>query len=276
MNKPEASAALAAVAPTSMPDVQGSFDARALPIQRVGIRGLRYPVRWQGRTGVLHGVGDWAFSVALPAEQKGTHMSRFHELLQQHEDSGQVLEPASLRVFFTAMLGRLQADSGRIEMAMPFFMRKQAPVTGAASLLDYRLAVVVTGDRESVDVALTVHVPVTSLCPCSKGISDYGAHNQRSVVAVTAHGAGTSLQPESLVELVEAQASSQLYGLLKRADEKYVTEYAYDNPKFVEDLVRDVALAVRALPGITGFAVEAENFESIHNHSAFARLEGQL
>lgn len=252
----------------AMPDVQGSHDTRNLPIQRVGIRDLRYPMQFAGRDGVHPTVAQMAFSVALPGDQKGTHMSRFHALLEARTEP---LSLAGLPAWFSDMLARLEADSGRIELRMPFFMRKTAPVSGVQSLMDYELTLVVDGAADAPRVTLAVHVPVTSLCPCSKSISAYGAHNQRSMIVVEVQGAMLP-QPEAVVETIEAQASSQLYGLLKRADEKFVTERAYENPRFVEDLVREVALAIGALTGVEHYAVEAENFESIHNHSAFARL----
>ncbi len=269
MNKPESAASLFG----TMPDVQGDTDRRQMPIQQVGIRGLSYPLRWQGRDQIHHGVARWSLSVALPADRKGTHMSRFHALLQEQEEAGHVFNGRSLSHFFVSMLERLDARAGRIELSMPFFMRKQAPVSGSVSLIDYQMHQVVSGDGKDPEIETRVEVPVTSLCPCSKEIAAYGAHNQRSLVMVGVRGKVGATDPEDLVELVEAQASSQLYGMLKRTDEKFVTEQAYDNPKFVEDLVRDVALALRQLPDVAGFSVEAENFESIHNHSAFARID---
>ncbi|MCP5266068.1 MAG: GTP cyclohydrolase I FolE2 [Burkholderiaceae bacterium] len=256
--------------PNVMPDVQGSRDERELPIHRVGIRGVRYPVAWRGQDGgVQHSVAQFAFSVALPAEQKGTHMSRFHELL---ESGLGPLDAATLAQLHDRMLERLDANEGTIELSFPFFVSKSAPVSGVSALMDYEVSLRADGPRGAARVALKVLVPVTSLCPCSKSIADYGAHNQRSHVTVTIEGE-PMVDAAELVALIEAQASSELYGLLKRVDEKYVTERAYDNPKFVEDLVRDVAASVARLPGVRHYVVEAENFESIHNHSAYARIE---
>jgi GTP cyclohydrolase I len=170
------------------------------------------------------------------------------------------------------MVEKLEAKEGRIEMSFPYFVEKAAPVSGVKSLMDYEvtfIAQVLKGER---CFAMKVLVPATSLCPCSKKISDYGAHNQRSHVTVTAH-TKSFVWIEEIIDLVEKQVSSELYGLLKRPDEKYVTERAYDNPKFVEDMVRDVAAVLNRDERITRYVVESENFESIHNHSAYALIE---
>ena len=257
---------------TGIPDVQGSRDRRQMPIQRVGVRDVRFPTRWRGADGEQPSVAVASLYVALPAEQKGTHMSRFLELL---DTDGGLLDCPAVRDLHRRMLERLEATDGSIELRMPYFVRKAAPVSGVRSLMDYEIRVSVEGGREHARLRLTVLVPVTSLCPCSKTISDYGAHNQRSHVTVTVSGEVLP-DPAALIALVESEASCDLYGVLKRVDEKFVTERAYDNPKFVEDLVRDVAARVRAIPGVADYAVEAENFESIHNHSAYARLEGSV
>ena len=265
-----------------MPDVQGSHDHRELPIDQVGVRGVRYPVLLRLEDGGSQpSVGEFSLSVGLPAEQKGTHMSRFIELLESLNQRGVALSVASMRSTLGDMLARLAAVSGRVEVAIPFFMMKAAPVSGVESLMDYRCTWI--AEREAggqpghpkETLSCEVRVPVKSLCPCSKEISEYGAHNQRSEVTVkVVLNDSADFSVESLVRVIESQASCELWGLLKRPDEKYVTERAYDNPKFVEDLVRDVAAAVRAMPGVMGFEVEAENFESIHNHSAWARIVG--
>ncbi|MEY4863216.1 MAG: hypothetical protein RLZ51_1311 [Pseudomonadota bacterium] len=255
---------------TAMPDVQGSIDHRQMPIQRVGVRGLRYPMIWQAgpRAGEMPTVASWGMFVALPADQKGTHMSRFIALLEERARS---LSMASMLPLHAHMLELLQAESGRIELSFPLFLRKTAPVSGVQSTLDYDLSVTIDGTALAPELRVQILVPVTSLCPCSKTISEYGAHNQRSHVTVQAVLApGADLDVQDLIERIEQQASCELYGLLKRVDEKHVTERAYDNPKFVEDLVRDVAATVRATAGIRSFVVEGENFESIHNHSAYA------
>ena len=256
----------------ALPDVQGSVDERALVIDRVGIRGVRHPIRWRTADEALASVGLWTLDVQLPAHQKGTHMSRFVALLEEQAAAPGPLDLPSFRALLLRMVHRLEATEGRIEVSFPHFIRKVAPVSGVSSLMDYQLTI--SGRVEpagTVQIALTVVVPVTSLCPCSKGISDYGAHNQRSHVTVHAV-VHNDLSIDDLIRSIEAQASCELWGLLKRSDEKFVTERAYDNPKFVEDLVRDVAQALKAQPEIEQFWVEAENFESIHNHSAWARI----
>jgi GTP cyclohydrolase I len=254
-----------------MPDVQGSADTRRLAIDKVGIKAIRHPVRIAERGGnVQHTVATFNMYVGLPQHFKGAHMSRFVEILNAHERE---ISVESFGTMLAEMIDRLEAESGTIEMAFPFFVNKSAPVSGVQSLMDYE--VVLTGEIEGgrQSLAIKVVVPVTSLCPCSKRIADYGAHNQRSHVTITARTRGF-VWIEDLIDLAEEQASAQLYGLLKRPDEKYVTERAYDNPKFVEDLVRDVAAALNADPRIEHYIVESENFESIHNHSAYALIEG--
>ncbi|MCB1906741.1 MAG: GTP cyclohydrolase I FolE2 [Rhodocyclaceae bacterium] len=255
----------------TMPDVQGLADGRALAIDKVGIKSIRHPVKVADRAGgAQHTVAVFNMYVGLPHDFKGTHMSRFVEILntRDREISVELFEP-----MLRDMTERLEAETGHIEMSFPYFMNKAAPVTGVESLLDYEVTFIgeIQQDGEY-QFTLKVLVPATSLCPCSKKISDYGAHNQRSHVTVTARLDG-HLWIEELVEMVEAQASSQLYGLLKRPDEKFVTEHAYDNPKFVEDLVRDVAGVLNRESRILAYTVEAENFESIHNHSAYALIE---
>ena len=255
-----------------LPDVQASADARELAIQQVGIRGVRHPLRWRAESGEpIASVGTWNLYVALPAHQKGTHMSRFIALLDEHE--ADALDAAALRAMCGQMLERLEAAEGRLELTFALFVRKTAPVSGVKSLMDYQVSWVAERRAGATRLAMTVQVPVTSLCPCSRDISDYGAHNQRSHVTVTVES-DAGLSPEPFIRLVEAEASCEVWGLLKRVDEKYVTERAYDNPKFVEDLVRDVAGRVKADARVTRFSVEAENFESIHNHSAYARIDG--
>jgi GTP cyclohydrolase FolE2 len=207
-------------------------------------------------------------TVALPASSKGTHMSRFIEILEAHRAP---LDPARLREMVVAMLERLDARAGTVEMSFPYFVRKAAPVSAVESLLDYEVTWRATVGADGRYAFRTrVLVPATSLCPCSKEISAYGAHNQRSHITIDAETDGMAI--EELIAVAESSASCEVYGLLKRPDEKFVTEMAYDNPKFVEDLVRDVAVALDLDPRVGPYTVEAENFESIHNHSAFARL----
>lgn len=256
-----------------MPDVQSSKDLRQIAIQRVGIRGVRHPLLVATNSGVQPSVGNWTLTVALPADQKGTHMSRFVALLDAQRTQG--LSVFGFAALTRNMLDLLQADTGEITVEFPYFVNKQAPVSQVSSLMDYEVKWHARASEHAVHTEITVVVPVTSLCPCSKSISDYGAHNQRSHVTVRV---GLH-QPadfciDHLIRTIEQEGSCELWSLLKRTDEKYVTERAYDNPKFVEDLVRDVAARVASLPGVTDYTVEAENFESIHNHSAYAVVEG--
>ena len=254
-----------------LPDVQASEDLRQLAIQRVGVRGLRYPLRFLDRDGqIQHTVATLEMTVFLPPEVKGTHMSRFVEVLEADRAA---LDLEGLRGMICETLIHLGATAGRMEMCFPFFMRKRAPVSGVESLLDMDATVTVEkAFGRDAELSIKVVVPVTSLCPCSKKISDYGAHNQRSHVTVTTI-TNDHLWIEELVQMIEEQASCELYGLLKRPDEKYVTERAYDNPKFVEDMVRDVAGVMNREARIDAYVVESENFESIHNHSAYALIE---
>jgi GTP cyclohydrolase I len=254
-----------------MPDVQSTPDTRQIPIQRVGVKAVRHPltVRTQ-EGGVQPTVGTWNLDVHLPADQKGTHMSRFVALLEENKTP---LEPSIFRTMLAAMLEKLEAEAGRIEVTFPYFVNNTAPVSGVQSLLDYQ--VTLTGDTRNgaTRLSLKVLVPVTSLCPCSKKISQYGAHNQRSHVTIDAELAG-DIAVEELIRIAEEEASCELWGLLKRPDEKFVTERAYENPKFVEDLVRDVAQRLNDDERVIAYTLEAENFESIHNHSAYAVIEG--
>ena len=252
----------------ALPDIQSRRDDRELVIDAVGIKGVRYPVTVEDGGDCVPTVASFAMQVELPAQDKGTHMSRFIELLEARHER---LDAGGFRELVTAMAARLHARRGTVEMRFPWFYRKAAPVSGVASLLDcqvtWRGHVGAGGYRLEVGVV----VPATSLCPCSKEISEYGAHNQRSHIAIEAEVIG-ELPIAELIAVAERSASCEVYGLLKRVDEKHVTERAYDNPKFVEDLVRDVAAALRLDRRLLGFTVEAENFESIHNHSAVARL----
>ncbi|MEX3785811.1 GTP cyclohydrolase FolE2 [Paraburkholderia sp. BR14374] len=253
-----------------MPDVQSTPDMRQIPIQRVGVKGVRHPltVRTQADE-VQPTVGTWNLDVHLPAEQKGTHMSRFVALLEENKAP---LEPATFRTMLAAMLDKLEAEAGRIEVSFPYFVNKTAPVSGVQSLLDYEVTLTGETRHGATRLFLKVLVPVTSLCPCSKKISQYGAHNQRSHVTIDAELIG-DVAIEELIRIAEEEASCELWGLLKRPDEKFVTERAYENPKFVEDLVRDVAKRLNADERIVAYVLEAENFESIHNHSAYAVIE---
>jgi len=255
----------------AIPDVQGSADSRRLPIDKVGIKSIRHPVRVLDKSGgVQHTIAVFNMYVGLPHNFKGTHMSRFVEILNTgaREFSVENFE-ATLR----EMVERLEAETGTVEMTFPYFINKQAPISGVRSLMDYE--VTFTGEilpGNGYRQTIKVLVPVTSLCPCSKKISERGAHNQRSHVTLSVN-ANDFVWIEELVDMVEEQASCELFGLLKRPDEKYVTELAYDNPKFVEDLVRDIANVMNGDGRIDAYVVEAENFESIHNHSAYALIE---
>ena len=256
-----------------IPDTQSERDERRLAIQRVGVRELRYSIRLDLGAGLsdVSTAATWSLDVALPADRKGTHMSRFIAWLDGLQ---RPLGAASLREEMAAMLEKLHATEGRIEARFPFFIRKHAPVSGVSSLLDYQGAWIVETRDGVTRVWAEVQVPVKSLCPCSKEISDYGAHNQRSLVTIRAELLGDIGWAE-LVRFAEESASSEIWGLLKRPDEKWITERAYENPKFVEDLVRDVALRLNNEPRIGRYRATVENFESIHNHSAFAVIERQ-
>jgi GTP cyclohydrolase IB len=252
-----------------IPDTQSERDERHLAIQRVGVKDVRYPLRVVVAGQAQQTAALWDLDVALPAEKKGTHMSRFVAWLDALDEP---LDAAVLRAKLAAMLDKLGATEGRVEARFSFFVRKRAPVSGVSSLMDYQGRLIAETRAGATSVWTEVAVPVKSLCPCSKEISDYGAHNQRSTVTIRAE----TLAPvawHELVRFAEDNASSELWPLLKRADEKWVTEHAYENPKFVEDLVRDVALALNADARVGRYVVEVENHESIHNHSAYARIE---
>lgn len=255
-----------------IPDTQSARDERHLAIQRVGVKDVRYPLQLQVAGAVQASSALWSLDVALPAEQKGTHMSRFVAWLEALAADPQPLEAHTLRQRHAEMLERLHAREGRIEAAFSFFLRKRAPVSGLASLLDYQGRWIAETRAGVTTLWAEVAVPVKSLCPCSKEISDYGAHNQRSLVTIRTELL-QAVPWHELVRFAEDAASCEIWPMLKRADEKWVTERAYENPKFVEDLVRDVALALNRDARLGRYTVEVENFESIHNHSAWARIE---
>jgi len=252
-----------------IPDTQSARDDRHIAIQRVGVRDVRYPVQVRVGSATQTSAATWTLDVALPAHQKGTHMSR---LLAWLDALDEPLDLATLRERHAQMLARLEATEGCIETAFTFFLRKRAPVSGIASLLDYQGRLGCQTRDGTTQAWMEVGVPVKSLCPCSKEISDYGAHNQRSMVTLRVEPRAV-LEWQELVRFAEDSASSEIWPLLKRSDEKWITERAYENPKFVEDLVRDVALRLDADPRVGAYRVDVENFESIHNHSAFARIE---
>jgi GTP cyclohydrolase IB len=269
MTPPPANAKIVRPVVADIEDVQGRADTRRLPINRVGIKDIRHPVRVKDRTaGEQHTIAQFNMYVALPHNFKGTHMSRFVEILHGERE----ISVESFRGMLEKMTERLEADTGHIEMSFPFFVMKKAPVSGVESLMDYHASLIGEHRNGRTEMWIRVVVPVTSLCPCSKKISAYGAHNQRSHVTISAK-VRSHLWIEELIDIAESEASSELYGILKRPDEKYVTEHAYDNPKFVEDMVRDVAARLNADDRIAAYSVESENFESIHNHSAYAQIE---
>jgi GTP cyclohydrolase I len=250
-------------------DVQNRADTRRIPINRVGVKDVYHPVRVKDRSsGEQHTIANFNMYVNLPHDFKGTHMSRFIEILHHERE----ISVDSFRALLEEMTRRLDADAGHIEMSFPYFVMKKAPVSGVESLMDYRASLI--GERRAgcTDIWIKVVVAVTSLCPCSKKISDYGAHNQRSHITLTVR-IREHIWIEELIDLAEKEASCELYGILKRPDEKYVTEHAYDNPKFVEDMVRDIALRLNEDERVLAYVVESENFESIHNHSAYALIE---
>jgi GTP cyclohydrolase I len=251
-------------------DVQGLEDTRRIPIDKVGIKDIRHPVRVRDRSGgEQYTIATFNMFVNLPHHFKGTHMSRFVEILNNHERE---ISVKSFKDMLHEMNRILDAESGHIEMSFPYFVMKEAPVSKVKSLMDYDVTFIGETSNGDTSVAIKVVVPVTSLCPCSKKISDYGAHNQRSHVTVTAR-TKKFVWIEDLIDMIEQEATCELYGLLKRPDEKYVTEHAYDNPKFVEDMVRDIAVRLNADDRIISYTVESENFESIHNHSAYALVQ---
>ncbi len=257
-------------------DVQGRADTRHIAIDRVGIRGIRHPIRVRAADGgVQHTVATFSMTVKLREDVKGTHMSRFVELLEAERAAEIALDTTELAALLKRMVIKLNVEEGQIALTFPYFIEKTAPVSHVKSLLDYE--VTLAGEiRDGVTrITTKVLAPVTSLCPCSKEISAYGAHNQRSHLTITVESdaAAAAITADEIIRIAESEASSELYGILKRVDEKFVTERAYDNPKFVEDLVRDVAAALNREPRVSAYSIEAENFESIHNHSAYAVIE---
>lgn len=250
-------------------DVQNIADKRHIAIDKVGIKDIQHPIKVSDRSsGEQHTIANFNMYVNLPHQFKGTHMSRFVEILNQNERE---ITVKSFREMLPQMTERLQAESGYVEMAFPYFVNKTAPISKVESLMDYQVTFIGEITGENPDVMVRVVVPVTSLCPCSKNISDYGAHNQRSHVTVTVR-AESFIWIEDLIDIVEEEASCEIFALLKRPDEKVVTERAYDNPKFVEDIVRDIAARLNDEKRINAYTVESENFESIHNHSAYALI----
>jgi GTP cyclohydrolase I len=251
-------------------DMQSRPDYRELSIDKVGVRGLRFPIQVRDKTRkVQDTVATIGMFVDLPKEFKGTHMSRFVEVLNAH---GNIIHVENITAILRALQKRLNATTSHLEIEFPYFMSKRSPVSGKDSLMDYWARFDAGAEGAKTNFVLTVKVNVTTLCPCSKAIAKYGAHNQRGEVTVALRFKKI-VWIEDVIEIVESSASSELYALLKREDEKAVTERAYENPVFVEDLVRNVALRLNAHPLVTWYRVEAENFESIHNHNAYACIE---
>jgi len=256
--------------PTALKDTQSEPDHRRISIDRVGVKELRFPIEIRDKAHRTQAtVATVMLTVDLPHQFKGTHMSRFVEVLNEH---GRVLHVDNVRPILDRLLHRFDAEKAHAEFDFPFFIEKAAPATGAKGLMDYGVRFSASVEQAAHDFVLTVRVPVTTLCPCSKAISARGAHNQRGRVTFSVRSE-RPIWIEDLIGLVERCASSELYALLKRPDEKAVTERAYDNPVFVEDLVRNIAAHANNDPNITAYRVEAENFESIHNHNAYALVE---
>ena len=260
-----------------MKDVQNSEDTRGIAIDRVGVCDVRYPICVLDQNNERqHTVATIDLSVNLSHEFKGTHMSRFIEILNRRHGE---ITMKNIPEMLAELKIRLDAKRSHIEITFPYFLNKAAPVTGKQAQIDYTCSFIAESGPSDTDFILKVEVPVTSLCPCSKEISGYGAHNQRGYVTIEVRtkkndsGEWDFVWIEELIELVEKSASSELYSLLKREDEKHVTERAYENPVFVEDLVRNVVTHLNAHPHVTWYKVEAENFESIHNHNAYACIE---
>jgi GTP cyclohydrolase I len=250
-------------------DIQNHRDFRNIDIDQVGVKGIRYPITVRDKNmGEQQTVAEINMYVSLPRYYKGTHMSRFVEILNEHS---QRISLQNFAEILGEMKTRLDAKSAHMEISFPYFINKAAPVTGSEGLMEYKCTF--KGSlNNGTDLITTVHVPISTLCPCSKEISDHGAHNQRGEVRLQVRFK-KFIWIEDLIRLVEESASSDVYSVLKREDEKYVTERAYDHPMFVEDIVRDIAQKLNADPNIVWFAVESENFESIHNHNAYAYVE---
>ena len=251
-------------------DTQNKVDVRSIPINRVGIKDIKYPFQISDKNGEIQTtVGTFTMSVGLPHDVKGTHMSRFVKILEDQKDFISIENFDQLVKNTTKILS---SESAYISVDFTYFKKKSAPVSRVESLLDYSVNFTCEVKNNIVNKNLKVIVPVTSLCPCSKNISDYGAHNQRSHISAHIRIEKT-VWIDDVIEILENQASCQIYGLLKRPDEKYVTEQAYDNPKFTEDIIRDLAVTLNKDDRITAYKIESENFESIHNHSAYAYIE---
>jgi GTP cyclohydrolase IB len=251
-------------------DKQSERDHREIPIDKVGVRGVRMPVQIRDKAHALQNtIATIGMTVDLPKEFKGTHMSRFIEVLHAH---GRIIHVDNIADILYAMQQKLKAATAHLEMEFPFFLVKKAPVSGMEGVMDYTVRFDAAACGNEIDFVLTVKAAVTTLCPCSKAISRHGAHNQRGLVTVQLRFR-RPIWIEEVIAMVEESASCELYSLLKRQDEKAVTERAYENPVFVEDLARNVVVRLKVHPEVTWYKVEAENFESIHNHNAYACIE---
>lgn len=257
-----------------MKDVQNMPDGRKIYIDKVGIKNLKLPIVLMDKAhGTQNTIADVNFYVDLPHNFKGTHMSRFIEILNEHRES---LNISRLDQILQTTRKRLNALKAHLELTFPYFIEKEAPVSKAPGLIDYSCTIsAASNGNEKNDIVLIVRVPITTLCPCSKEISRHGAHNQRSIVTLSVRTNAT-IWLEELIKTVESQASCEVYSLLKRQDEKYVTEKAYENPRFVEDIVRSVTEIISKDSRVDWFSVESENLESIHNHDAYAYIERNL
>ncbi len=252
-----------------MRDVQKSHDTRKIAINKVGVKDISYPIVVMDKYRSLqHTVARVNMFVDLPHHFKGTHMSRFIEILNRYREK---IALDNMEIILKGMKEKLEADNAHLEIEFPYFIEKKAPVSGAESLMEYTCEFIASLSTEF-DFILGIKIPVTSLCPCSKELSRYGAHNQRSIITLKVRYL-EFVWIEDLVELIEECGSSPVYSLLKREDEKFVTEQAYENPRFVEDIVREATLKLSGMDNITWFSVEVENFESIHKHSAYAAIE---
>ncbi len=253
-----------------MEDIQNHRDDRNIDIDQVGVKGIRYPITVRDKDmGEQQTVAEINMYVNLPKTYKGTHMSRFVEILNEYNRRISIQNFSDI---LEEMKKRLNAESAHMEITFPYFINKPAPITGTEGLMEYRCSFKGSLNSKGSDLIAMIHVPICTLCPCSKEISDYGAHNQRGEVRLQVRFK-KFVWLEDLIKLVEDSASCDVYSVLKREDEKYVTEKAYENPRFVEDIVREIALKLNHDPNITWFAVESENFESIHNHNAYAYIE---
>jgi GTP cyclohydrolase I len=255
----------------AIPDIQALQDKRHVAIDKVGVKNVTYPIVLRTRSGSqLSTVASINMYVSLPHHVKGTHMSRFLEVLHHYAHP---LTPDSIPLIAREIRQRLNAEAAHLEISFPYFIEKKAPVTGAPGLMDYRASFIAASNHVE-DFVMKVRAPATSLCPCSKEISAYGAHNQRCEIEAAVRF-NRQLWIEDLAEILEGAASCPVYSVLKRPDEKFVTELAYDRPKFVEDIVRDLALSLEGDDRITWYSISSENFESIHNHNAFAEITRQ-